>query len=363
MRPATMKSMGGVFRYVNPNSIYWGSGSLRRLSEELDRLGVHRPFLVTTRSLATDQATMDLLRQAAGRPLAGEPRLIGQHAPEWDVTSAIQAATEASPDGVLSIGGGSPIDAAKIVAFEVGAVPHVAIPTTLSAAELAPSAGVTDAAGQKGGKRDPRLTPRAVIYDGALATRTPLDLWLSTGIRALDHAVETILEPGEHPYADTLALESIRRLFASLPSAKAYPEDAEVRTENQVAAWLSYSLPQVAGGLGHMLGKQIGSPFGIPHGVTSCLLLPHVIRYRARTQPDQAALLAPAMGAGSPGASPEELASAAADAVCDLIGRLGLPQHLSVYHLTDDQLRAAAQPLSNERYPLENLVAIYRAAA
>ncbi|MFI5266965.1 MAG: iron-containing alcohol dehydrogenase [Chloroflexota bacterium] len=355
--------MGGVFRYVNPPSIYWGPGSLQRLSEELDRLGVRRPFLVITRSLADDDGIVDQLRHAAGRALVGEPRLIGQHAPEREVASAVEAAKKAEPDGVLSLGGGSPIDAAKIVAFELGAVPHVALPTTLSVAELAPSAGVTDASGQKGGQRDPLLTPKAVIYDGELAVRTPLDLWLSTGIRALDHAVETILDPGEHPYSDTLALEGIRRLFASLPSAKAQPMDAGVRTENQVAAWLSYSLPQVAGGLSHMLGKQIGSPFGIPHGVTSCLLLPHVIRYRARTQADQAALLAPAMGVGSPGDCSEELASAAADAVYDLIARLGLPRHLSAYHLTDDQLRAAALPLSNQRYPLDDLVAIYRAAA
>jgi maleylacetate reductase len=355
--------MGGVFRYVNPPSIYWGAGSIQHLGEELDRLGVHRPFLVTTRSVAADDALTAALRQAAGRAIAGEPSLVGQHAPRRDVESAIAAAKEAQPDGVLSIGGGSPIDAAKIVAFELGAVPHVAIPTTLSAAELAPSAGVTDASGQKGGKRDPRLTPSAAIYDGELALRTPLELWLSTGIRALDHAVETILEPGEHPYSDTLALDGIRRLFASLPAAKARPEDAGVRGENQVAAWLSYSLPRVAGGLGHMLGKEIGSPFGIPHGITSCLLLPHVIRYRARTEVGRAALLGPAMGVAGPGASPEELASAAADAVYDLVGRLSLPQHLSAYHLTEDQLRAAAQPLANERRPLEDLLAIYRAAA
>ena len=347
--------MGGVFRYANPPTVYWGAGALLRLGEELDRLAVSRPFLVTTRSLAGNGAIVSRLREAAGRDWASQPRLIGQHAPERDVAGAVEDAKKARPDGIVSIGGGSPIDAAKIVSFELGGVPHVAIPTTLSAAELAPSAGVTDAAGQKGGKRDPRLTPKVAIYDAELAIHTPLELWLSTGIRALDHAVETILERGEHPYSDALALDGIRRLFASLPSAKAHPEDAGVRTENQIGAWLSYSLPGAAGGLSHMLGKQIGSPFGIPHGITSCLLLPHVLRYRARTQPDQAARLAPAMGVAS--------AEAAADAVHDLIGRLGLPRHLGAYQLSDEQLRAAAGPLAGDRYPVEDLVAIYHAAA
>jgi maleylacetate reductase len=202
-----------------------------------------------------------------------------------------------------------------------------------------------------------------VIYDAELVLHTPLELWLSSGIRALDHAVESVLEPGEHPYSDTLALEGVRRLFASLPRAKARPGAIDVRTENQVGAWLSYSLVQAAGGLSHIMGKQIGSPYGIPHGITSCLLLPHVMRYRAKAQADRLALLVPAMGLDRRGDSVAEMAGAAADAMYSLIRKLGLPQHLSAYRLTDDQLRSAAEPLAGERYPLDDLLAIYRAAA
>jgi maleylacetate reductase len=358
-----------VFRYTGPPTIRWGAGSLAELSTELDRLDVDRPFLVTTRSLAVNAELLDRVRIALGRGLAGTWSGIRQHAPEGDVRAAIDDAASAQPTGVVSFGGGSAIDAAKIVALEVGcrrgqdrALPHVAIPTTLSVAELAPSAGVTDAAGQKGGRRDPRLTPAAVIYDGELTLATPIDLWLSTGIRALDHGVESILEPGEHPYADTLALEGIRRLFSSLPKARTRPNAVEPRTENQLGAWLAYPLASAAQGLSHVLGKQIGSPYAIPHGVTSCLLLPHVMRYRARTQSHRLALMAPAMGVDRSGASDMELAWAAANAVADLIARLGLPQHLAVYGLTDEQLRAAAAPVSSPTYPLADLLAIYRAA-
>jgi len=355
----------GVFHYVNPPTIHWGGHSIEHLGEELDRLGVRRPFLVTTRSVAANEHIMKRLRTAAGRELASEPALIAQHAPGKDVSQASASAQVARADGIISLGGGSPIDAGKMVALNPGqrALPHVAVPTTLSAAELAPSAGVTDERGQKGGQRDPRLTPNVVIYDGELALQTPLELWLSTGIRALDHAIETILEPGDHPYSDTLALESIRRLFVSLPAARARPGAVELRTENQIAAWLGYTLPKVASGLSHTLSKQIGSPFGIPHGVTSCLMLPHVLRYRARRQPERAAMLAAAMGVYRRDTSAEELASAAADAAYQLIGRLGLPQHLSAYTLTAEQLRQAAAPLANADYPLEDLLAIYRAAA
>src|SRR5207247_1448468 len=96
--------------------------------------------------------------------------------------------------GVVSFGGGSPIDSAKIVALRVGGLPHVAMPTTMSVAELAAGAGFTDETGTKGGLRDPKLLPDVVIYDAELTLQTPMELWLSTGIRALDHAVEGFLE-------------------------------------------------------------------------------------------------------------------------------------------------------------------------
>src|SRR5947209_20580348 len=190
---------------------------------------------------------------------------------------------------IVSFGGGSAIDAAKIVSVRLAdgdgrALPHLAIPTTLSVAALAAGAGYTNEAGAKAGMRDPRVLVETAIYDAELTLATPMELWLSTGIRALDHAVEGFLAPGEHPFNDVMALEAIRRLFDSLPRAKAAPNDADVRTENQLAAWFSFTLPSAsAGGLSHMMGKQIGARHGIPHGVASCLLLPHVMRYLGRT--------------------------------------------------------------------------------
>src|SRR5207248_3628137 len=151
-----------------------------------------------------------------------------------------------------------------------------------------------------------------VVYDAELTMATPLELWLSTGIRALDHAVEGFLSPGEHPFNDVLALEGIRRLFDSLPRAKASPADVDVRTANQLAAWFSFTLTGAsAGGLSHTMGKQIGARHRIPHGVTSCLLLPHVMRYVAKQMPDRMAMLS------------EIMAGDAADRAHDLIARLG----------------------------------------
>ena len=114
----------------------------------------------------------------------------------------------------------------------------------LSVAELSGSAGFSaESSREKVGVAGRELRPAAVFYDGTLAVDTPMDLWLSTGIRAVDHAVETIFADGEHPLPDATAAESLRRMPKALLAAKSDPRNAEARSEGQIAAWLSYLLP------------------------------------------------------------------------------------------------------------------------
>ena len=339
--------MSGAFTYSNPRVIYWGPGSVAQLTAELQRFEAARIAVITTRSL------LPFIDR-----LGVEPALtivIGQHAPMEQIRVGVEDARAANVDAVVSFGGGSPIDAAKIISVRMvdadgHAVPHVAIPTTLSVAELAAGAGYTNDAGDKAGMRDPRLMPAAVIYDGELTLATPMELWLSTGVRALDHAVEGFLVEGDHPFSDVMALEAIRRLFDSLPRAKAAPEDVDVRTQNQIGAWFSFTLPGAsASGLSHTMSKQIGARHAIPHGVTSCLLLPHVIRYLGRTMPERMQLLAQATGVDP------------ADRVEELIALLGLPQHITEYNVGQAALRTAAEELAG-KYPATDLLGIYLAA-
>ena len=355
--------MSGTFVYANPPVIRWGAGSSADLAGDVARLGGTCVAVVTTRSLAGAAGPLERVRRSLpGTPVATTVT-IGQHAPVAAVERAVEAIHASGADVVVSLGGGSPIDAAKIAAMMVAErrsadrpLPHVAVPTTLSTAELASGAGFTDASGSKVGRRDPRMLPDVVVYDGELALSTPLELWLSTGVRALDHAVEGFLAAGEHPLSDVLALEALRRLFRTLPLARAEPADAGVRTENQLAAWLSYTLPgPTAGGLSHTMGKQIGARHGIPHGVTSCLLLPHVMRYLAGRQPERLVEIGRATGAGG---GPE---TAAAD-VFAFIGSLGLPQRISAYGIGEPELRAAAAAMAGPEHTEADLLRVYLAA-
>lgn len=319
-----------VFTYANPRVIHWGRGSVAHLAE----LKAERVAVVTTRSL---RERLDALPV---RPACVV--VVGQHAPVAEVEAGVE--TVRGADAIVSFGGGSVIDAAKIISLKLGALPHTAVPTTLSVAELAAGAGFTNEAGDKAGMRDPRLMVDTVIYDPELTLWTPLELWLSTGIRALDHAVEGFLAEGEHPFNDVMALEAIGRLFSSLPRAKAAPSDLGVRSENQLAAWFSFTLPGAsAAGLSHVMGKQIGARHGIPHGVTSCLLLPHVMRYLARSMAERMASLP------------------TPDAVQELIASLELPQHIAAYGIGEPELRRAADELAG-KHRADDLLAIYVAA-
>ncbi|MBV8715207.1 MAG: iron-containing alcohol dehydrogenase, partial [Chloroflexi bacterium] len=117
-----------------------------------------------------------------------------------------------------------------------------------------------------------------------------------------------------------------------------------------------------ASGLSHTLGKRIGSRHGIPHGVSSCLLLPHVMRYLEPRAPEPLARIAAALGVNTAEMPPQVAANCAADAVAALVADLGLPQHLGTYALSESDLVAAARPVASEAYPLQDLVGIYRAA-
>ncbi|HEV7662551.1 MAG TPA: iron-containing alcohol dehydrogenase [Chloroflexota bacterium] len=367
----------GTFTYANPRTVHWGAGCLpQHLEQELGQRNASRVLVITTHSVAHNDALGGRLTELLGPRHVGPLVEIGQHAPAAVVAEAVAIAREVQPDVLISFGGGSPIDAAKAVAFALTTkldlrnpaaaeqarrfqpkpdelLPQIALPTTLSAAELSGLAGfTTEAEHEKVGLRGEALIPRAIIFDAELSLETPLPLWLSTGIRAVDHAVETLLAPGSHPFSDTLALEALRRLQTSLLQTCAAPSDLAARTESQLGAWFSFTLPgPAAAGLSHTLGKRIGSRHGIPHGVSSCLLLPHVMRYLAPRFAAVQARIAEALGVQN-----------AADGVADLIARLGLPHHLQDYGLSETDLVTAAAPVASTTYPLDDLVSIYRAA-
>jgi alcohol dehydrogenase class IV len=339
----------GEYLFLPQERVIFGAGSLAQLHAEVARIGAARALIITGATLATKTDVIAGVAQALGPLHIGTYADIRQHAPGSGVAQAAEAARAHGADVLISVGGGSPIDAAKAVSMELarergGFLPHVALPTTLSAAEFSHLAGVTDEQRRaKTGLADPQLAPRSVILDAELTLATPMRLWLSSGIRALDHAVETLYAPGAHPIGDVLALEAIRRLFDALPRSFQQPGDLETRTGLQLAAWMSFfgeiNTPM---GLSHNLGRRIGATYNVPHGITSCITLPHVMRHFARRHTAVLARIARALQLAEAGPDDFDAALLVPDAVSDLIGRLGLPRRLSQVGVGADDLHNIA---------------------
>jgi maleylacetate reductase len=339
------------YTYLPIERVHFGSGSIATLRVELDRIGSQKPFLVTGQSIASKTDLVTRVERASGRKLAGTFVEIKQHAPSTGIVRATSAAKEANADSLISLGGGSPIDSTKIIVkelshdFRLPALPHIAIPTTLSAAEFSHIAGMTDdKMNRKTGFRDLRMVPRLIFLDPELTIPTPGWLWASSGIRSLDHAVEAIYSPNHQQYVDTLALEAIRLLFENLKVSTGDPADLKSRLNCQLAAWMSFAgVVSVGMGLSHAIGRVIGATWNIPHGITSCLTLAETMKIESSRNPERVALIARAEGKMIEGIPVEKAALQAADGVSELVRGLGLSKRLRDYGIKKDDLPRIAQ--------------------
>ncbi|KAF2457793.1 alcohol dehydrogenase [Lineolata rhizophorae] len=346
-------SVQGHYTASPVKHMIYGLGAIQNLLSLVQSIGASKAFIITGRSLSKTPVIKQV-QSILGDAHAGTFNEIGQHAPIDAIRKAITLFKESSADILVSVGGGSPIDSAKVVAHtfhgDTGKwIPQIAVPTTLSVAETTQNAGFTNDEGQKVGISDSELVPKAVLYDGELALHTPIELWTSTGLRALDHALELLYHPqaSEFP-TKRLGLEAIRDLFAYLPASKAKPEDVEVRQRLLIAAYgaLFPFLYRGSVGLSHSIGHAVGAAYGIPHGITSCMSLAPVLHHKADSSEEAARQIARALPYIGKKAAAEgnhkAAAHAVADAVDELVTNLGLKRALAMYNVPPGQEEAIA---------------------
>lgn len=339
-----------TYTYLRQERVIYGQPSAKAVVDEVERLGIERVLIVTSRSVAAGRA-VPAIAAALGKRHAGTFERCTEHTPRSCVIEAADAARAAEADLIVTVGGGSAIDAAKTLLLclaldirdsdtlgdfrlqfdeegrrVVPAVPpmsvrQIIVPTTLSGAEFSNLAGVTDTErGVKDAYTAEDMAARSVILDPEATLDTPEWLWLSTAIRSIDHAVETLCSSAPQPLADAGASQALSMLSAALPAARRNPGDLEARLDCQLAVWLAtMGLVRVPYGASHGIGHQLGAVAGVPHGHCSCVLLPAVMRYNAAVNGERQAAVAAAMGA--PGKS-------AADVIESFVRDLGQPTRL-----------------------------------
>jgi alcohol dehydrogenase len=349
-----MDKTTGEYHFTRLEMVLFGVGKVEVLGRELSRRGAKRTLIVTGKTLGQSKL-LDKVKSAAGNALAGVFTGAAQHVPSQTVTELVAEARRVGADAMVSFGGGSPIDTVKNAAWQLmggragsrtidfagaattsgsgGEILHIAIPTTLSAGEFTPGGGVTDESTKvKGVVADPRLQARAVILDPALTVETPAWLWASTRMRALDHAVEGSYSTRHQLVTDTLASKAIALLNAHLlPSLQTHGDDElEHRVQCQLAAWLSIfgMSSNSRGGISHALGHQIGPMWNVPHGITSCITLPHVMRLMAGVAADRFAPIAQGFEVRFDPRSPRSSAMECADRTAKFIGKFEVPTRL-----------------------------------
>jgi alcohol dehydrogenase class IV len=335
-----MEAVKADFNLSKLERVMSGPGKVAALGEELERRGLKRAIVVTGKTLGASRL-LDKVTAAAGARCAGVFKNARQHVPRSSVNDLEALIGRTDADSLVSFGGGSPIDTCKVASYAFLQKPataggreiiHIAIPTTLSAGEYTHAGGVTDEATLvKSGVSDPRLQARTVINDPELTLETPEWLWIATGMRALDHAIETIYTPRHHPLSDALGSKAIALLAEHLPASikTRGPDQLAHRGYCQIAAWFSiYGSMNTRFGISHLLGHQIGPRWNVPHGVTSCITLPHAMRFMAEIAPKRFGPIAEGFGVAFDELNPRKGALACAEMAAEFIAQFSVPNSL-----------------------------------
>jgi alcohol dehydrogenase class IV len=349
------------------DEVVFGKPAADSVAEQTRRLGAERVFLMVSGTLHRETDAIAKIRAALGNRCVGLFDKMPAHTPRSAVIAAAAMTRESKADLIVTVGGGSVTDGAKTVqlclandittvegldacrgdaVFKPPTVRQISVPTTLSAGEFSGIAGVTNEATRvKELFRHPMVIPAAVILDPALTVHTPEWLFLSTGIRAVDHCVEGVCSNEANPYGDAQALRGLSLLTSGLARVKADPTDLQARMDCQIGAWLSMG-PLAAGvpmGASHGIGYVLGAVFDIPHGHTSCIMLPAVMRWNKPANAARQAMISAAMG------NPD---TDAGDLLDRLIAGLAMPRSLHAVNVGPEHFdRIAKQAMGTPWVP------------
>ena len=364
----------GDFNPTVPTRIVFGNEKIDSLRDEVKKLGGKRVLVLSGRTVAEKTDSVRRINEGLGDLSAGVYSGLIQRAP---LSTAIEAANMAVANGVdtlVGVGGSTISDAARMIAVlmaegittvdqlrqlgedqDMVLEPNldgkllplqVSIPTTLSAGEFNMGGGnvLDDQAGHKIRVRHPRLYADLIILDPVMTEGTPDWLWLSTGVKALDHCIERLYSTGNQPAIDAPVLAAAEMLFTYLPKSRESDDDPEARLQCLVAAWMSMmGAPNFSMGLSHAIGHIIGVHYSVGHGYTSCVTQPYVMEFNRPVSAAKQALLARSAGLDTRGMSDEAAAEAAARAVDDFIMGMGMPHRLRELEIPEEDLPKIAE--------------------
>lgn len=372
----------GEFAFPALERLIYGKPAAEALAAEVVRMGARRVFLVASGTMNRTTDEVQKVRTALAERFAGIYDRMPPFTPRSAVLEAAKNARDAGADLIVTFGGGSVTEGGKILRlclqhnitghdgldrlrivvradgsleapeYEGPRIPQIAIPTTLSAGEFMANGGATDERlMRKFSYANPLMIPRVVILDPATTLHTPLWVWLSTGLRAVDHATEGLCSPICNSVSDGIYQQALLLLGRSLRRTKHDPGNLDARLESMLGTYLAMAGRHGGAQMGasHAIGHVLGGSCGVPHGYTSCVMLPHVLRYNRIANAERQQLVARALG------HPDENA---ADVIAELVDELGLPSRLSDVGIGPDMFSLIATTAMHDRWLHSNPVKI-----
>ncbi len=355
------KKMEG-FAYNCPTNVVAGHGSLSSIYKVVVDLGCRRALILTDAGVRK-AGLADLVKNTLVDFCVGIYDKIPPDPDLESVDAALEKARELKADCIVSVGGGSVIDAAKTVcvalkgggrandyvnrwyALSEPQTPHIVVPTTAgTGSEVTNVAVITDkVAGRKLFIADPKITPNAAILDPRFTMTLPRDMTVSTAMDAMTHAVEALTSIMANPVCDGQALHAIRQISENLPLVADDGKNEKARLSMQIAASMAgwaFTVAQV--GLAHAMAHTVGTLHHVPHGAACGIVLPQVMRFNVDHAAGKLALVAQALGVDANGMTERDAALAAADAVEALMVKAGHPTKLRDVGVPEDALPLCA---------------------
>lgn len=272
--------------------VLFGAGQAAdHVAAEMQRLGAERVMVIAAGAAAeiATQVTSKITPTL-------EYSDVVMHVPIEKAEKARAAASAATIDAMVSVGGGSTTGLAKAIALTTG-IPIVAVPTTYAGSEATNVWGLTEASRKTTGSDDAVL-PATVVYDSNLTLSLPVDMSVASGLNAMAHCVDSLWGPRPDPINAALAGEGIRALAEGLPKIVDEPHGTPGRDQALYGSYLAaVSFASAGSGLHHKICHVLGGTFDLPHAQTHATVLPYVLAYNAAAAPDAASRIATALGA------------------------------------------------------------------
>jgi acyl-CoA reductase-like NAD-dependent aldehyde dehydrogenase/alcohol dehydrogenase class IV len=357
------------FQYIGPTKLNAGQGAVSSLNTEVSLLGCQKAFVISDKGVKK-AGILKQVEKALGDFWAGSFTDVPTDSSFETVDKAARTARLAGADVIVSLGGGSVIDTAKVVCVVLehggkatdhiainrltsAGAPHLAIPTTSGTGSEVTNVAVIK--NQKVHRKvylaDNHLFPQTAILDPDFTLSLPSKLTASTAMDALTHAAEAMMSLKSNPVCDGQALAAISLISQNLPLVMKNPKEKQARLKLQIAASMAgwaFSIAQVA--LAHALAHTIGALHGIPHGTACGVFLPAVMRFNALHADAPLKAIARALGAKVKGLETGQAGEKAADKVQELMKVCGHPTKLSQLNLPqealyDCALHAVADPV------------------